>query len=126
VNIVLKILLGPELGAAGLALATSAGISLYALMLFRAARAKGYLAGPRPVPTMILVGAGAVSVLAILTGRDLLLAQTSALMPSAGLFLALLFLGLAVLAFHAAATVLALRLSRGAATGPGAGGAGGA
>ena len=112
VNIALKILLGPQMGAAGLALATSAGISLYALLLFRAGRAKGYLDGPRLMPSLILIGAGVLSALAILAGRDLLLAQMGALVPGAALLLALILLGLVVAAFHAGVTVLALRLQR--------------
>lgn len=119
VNIVLKMVLGPVMGAAGLALATSAGMSIYALLLFRAGRANGYLQGPRLLPTLILVAAGAISVLVIVMGRDLLLAQMMALVPGAGLLLALILLGIGVLALHAGATVLALRLGRPA------GGAGG-
>ncbi|TCO69446.1 murein biosynthesis integral membrane protein MurJ [Rhodovulum euryhalinum] len=65
VNIALKIALAPWLGAAGLALATSVGLALYAALLFRTGRACGFLRGPSVRSSTILIASGFVSALAI-------------------------------------------------------------
>ncbi len=112
VNIALKVALAPALGAVGLALATSAGITLYALLLYLTARSRGFLGGPGAVPSAILIGAGVLSAVAIMLWRDAVLSHIAALTPAGGLVLPLVAIVGAATAFHALATVIAMRFAR--------------
>jgi putative peptidoglycan lipid II flippase len=112
VNIALKIGLAPWLGAAGLALATSVGIALYAALLFQTGRARGFLEGPSARSSEILIASGVLSGLAIWQLRDVILDSLIAVVPSAGLLAALLVVVSIASAFHGMATVLALKAGR--------------
>ncbi len=112
VNIALKLALAPTLGAAGLAAGTSAGVALYAFLLFRAGLARGFLARPQAAPSALLIGTGLISGVTIWLAKEVFLEQMSGLAPGGGLllsFLAILSVGAAL---HAAATLIALRLAR--------------
>ena len=114
VNLALKVLLaGPlGMGAAGLALATSAGVWIYAGLLYRAALQAGHIAPPElrllsGMMVAMLVSAGLVFGL-----RAPLLTLTTQLFPAAAQLAAgLILTGLVGLVF--AATVFGLRLNRG-------------
>ncbi|WP_023849203.1 murein biosynthesis integral membrane protein MurJ [Ponticoccus alexandrii] len=97
VNIALKIVLAPMFGAVGLALATSAGITLYATLLFRANRSRGFLAGPASIPAGVLVGTGIGLGLLVLSSRDAVLRTIENLAPGLALPVALLTLVIAIL-----------------------------
>lgn len=112
VNIALKIALAPWLGAAGLALATSVGLALYAALLFRTGRVRGFLRGPSVGSSTILIASGVVSALAIWWTRDLILEVLATFAPSGALLAAFLVVVLTATAFHAVATFLALRVGR--------------
>jgi putative peptidoglycan lipid II flippase len=79
VNIALKILLAPALGAVGLALATSAGLTLYAALLFRAGRAREFLKGPPPKAVLVVLGTGVALGLVVLWSRDAVLGSIETL-----------------------------------------------
>jgi putative peptidoglycan lipid II flippase len=112
VNIALKIALAPWLGAAGLALATSVGIALYAALLFQTGRTRGFLEGPSARSSAILIASGAVSGLAIWQLRDVILDRLIVVVPSASLLAALLVVVSGASAYHGMATVLALKVGR--------------
>ncbi|GAA0285291.1 murein biosynthesis integral membrane protein MurJ [Rhodovulum strictum] len=112
-NIALKIALAPSLGAVGLALATSAGITLYAALLFVTGRRRGHLTGPPPAQGAILLATAAFAALGVVGFRDAIHQPLSAAWPVAGPILALCAVAGAVLALHALATLAALRLARG-------------
>jgi putative peptidoglycan lipid II flippase len=73
VNIALKIVFTPMLGAVGLALATSVGITVYATLLYRENRVRGFLTGPAPIPAGALVATGVGLGLFVLWSRDAVL-----------------------------------------------------
>jgi putative peptidoglycan lipid II flippase len=102
----------PWLGAAGLALATSVGLTLYAALLFRTGRVRGFMRGPSVGSSTILIASGVVSALAIWWSRDLVLDLLATFVPSGALLAAFLFVVLTATAFHAVATILALRVGR--------------
>lgn len=106
VNISLKIVLAPLLGAVGLALATSAGLTLYATLLFRAGRARGFLAGPAPFATGALVGTGVALGLLVAWSRDAVLGYTESVTASLALPTTLLAFLLGILAVQGIATCL--------------------
>ncbi|MBC7139472.1 MAG: murein biosynthesis integral membrane protein MurJ [Defluviimonas sp.] len=110
VNIALKIALAPWLGAAGLALATSVGLTLYAALLFRTGRLRGFLRGPSVGSSTVLVASGVVSALAIWWSRHLILDLVATFAPSGALLAAFLVVVLTATVFHAVATILALRV----------------
>lgn len=112
VNIALKIALTPWLGAAGLAVATSAGIALYAALLFQTGRARGFLRGPSAGSSAILIASGAVSALAIWWWRDAILDALVAVGPAGGLLTAFLVVVSLSGAFHGVATFVALKVGR--------------
>ncbi|SON58416.1 putative peptidoglycan biosynthesis protein MurJ (plasmid) [Hartmannibacter diazotrophicus] len=112
VNVVLKIVLSPSLGPVGLAVATSAGISLYALLLFRTGRTRGYLDRPPVTPSVILVGAGLISGIAIVLLKEDLLNYALTVTPEWGLLLAFGAVAGTVALFHGVFTLLALRFVR--------------
>lgn len=112
VNIALKIALAPWLGAAGLALATSVGLALYAALLFRTGRVRGFMRGPSVGSSTILIASGVVSALAIWWSRDLILDLMATFAPSGALLAAFLVVVLTATGFHAVATILALRAGR--------------
>jgi putative peptidoglycan lipid II flippase len=109
VNLVLKaVLAGPVgMGAAGLALATSAGVWIYAGLLYRAALKAGHILPPDPKNLMVLVGAAAVSGGLVWLAREATLALATQLVPAAPMLVAGLVLGLAVAAIFAVAAISA-------------------
>lgn len=111
-NIALKIALAPWLGAAGLALATWVGLVLYAALLFRTGRERGFLRGPSVGSSTILIATGFVYTLAIWWSRDIILGHVATFAPSGALLAAFLVVVLTATAFHAVATILALRVGR--------------
>lgn len=80
-NIILKIVLAPTFGAVGLALATSAGIWLYASLLFLRGRAREFVSGPGLTTATVVVGTGLAVGLATQWSRSAALAT---LEPAAG------------------------------------------
>lgn len=108
VNVALKLALAPALGAAGLALATSAGVGLYAALLIRTGRKRGYLQGPAAL-TVGLVSLTALTSAALLfLYRDAVLDAASGLLGPVALPVVFLGLAFAVLAAHG----LAARVSK--------------
>ena len=112
VNIALKIALAPWLGAAGLALATSVGLALYAALLFRTGRVRGFMRGPSVGSSTILIASGVVSLLAIWCSKDFILDLVATFAPSGALLAAFVVVVLTATVFHAVATILALRAGR--------------
>jgi putative peptidoglycan lipid II flippase len=94
------------LGAVGLALATSAGLTLYATLLFRAGRARGFLAGTAPFATGALVGTGVALGLLVMWSRDAVLRYIETVTASLALPTTLFAFVLGVLAVQAMATML--------------------
>jgi putative peptidoglycan lipid II flippase len=111
VNIGLKIALAPEFGAVGLALATSVGISLYALFLFLIGRRRLYMAGPGGRFAVLLVATTVVAVLAVVLLRAPVAGLSQSLVPAAPALATLVALTTAALAVQAAGTLLALRVA---------------
>jgi len=115
VNIALKIILAPMLGEVGLALATSAGLTLYATLLFGANRMRGFVTGPAPIPAGSLVAMGGALGLLVLWSRDAVLLSIENLTANLALPVALLFLVIIILAIQGLASVLVIwRRTRGA------------
>lgn len=112
VNIALKVALAPWLGAAGLALATSAGITLYAALLFRTGRTHGFLEGPSARASAILIASGAASGLTIWWSKATVLDYLASVVPSGGLLAAFLAVTVVAGAFHGISAVLALKARR--------------
>ena len=108
VNIALKIVLAPMLGAVGLALATSVGITVYATLLFRENRVRGFLTGPAPIPAGALVATGVGLGLFVLWSRDAVLGAIEYLTPGLGLPVALLMLVIAILAVQGLVSYLVI------------------
>ncbi len=106
VNIALKMLLAPMLGAVGLALATSVGITLYATLLHRAGRARGFLAGPGLITASTIVASGIALGAIILWSRDVVLDLIETSAASWALPLAFLALVIAILVVFGLATAL--------------------
>lgn len=98
VNIALKVVLAPMLGAVGLALATSAGMTVYATLLYRENRVRGFLTGPALIPAGALLATGVGLGLLVLWSRDAVLRAIENLTPGLGLPVALLMLVIAILA----------------------------
>ena len=116
VNIGLKIALAPQFGAVGLALATSAGIALYALFLFLIGRRRLYRAGPGGRFAVLLLATTVVAVLAVVLLRAPVAGLAQSLVPAAPALATLVALTAAALAVQTAGTVLALCVAgRGAA-----------
>jgi putative peptidoglycan lipid II flippase len=111
VNIALKIVLAPDLGAAGLALATSAGITIYALLLYLIGRGRGYMAGPGWAYAGVLVGAAVVAAAGVFFLRPAIEPAVAALSPQLAALAALVAVTLWVGAVLAAGTALAARLA---------------
>ena len=109
VNIAAKIVLAPWLGAPGLALATSLGIALYAALLFRTGRARGYFKGPPVRSSVILVAAAGLSALAIWGARDAIHRQLADVLPSGDLILAFLVIVSATAIFHGTVSRVAVK-----------------
>ncbi len=107
-NIALKIVLAPSLGAVGLALATSAGITLYAVLLFRAARMRGYIRGPRTVVLTVIFGTGIAVALIVLWSRQAIFGFIETVTEQWALPLALLLIVVGVVVTHWLATLLIL------------------
>jgi len=105
VNLVLKALLaGPMgMGVAGLALATSAGVWIYAGLLYRAALRAGHMAPVDLRLVGVLTAAAAVAAWLIRLLRDPVLALATSWWPAAAMMLA----GLALAAVPLALTALA-------------------
>ncbi|MBQ0749491.1 MAG: polysaccharide biosynthesis C-terminal domain-containing protein, partial [Roseovarius sp.] len=116
VNIGLKILLAPALGAVGLAFATSAGLTLYAALLFRAGRVRGFLKGPSPKAAMVVLGTGVALGLIILWSRDAALRAVETV-TGAGWALPIAFLVLVFAALIVQGLVTVRVLGRGAFAG---------
>ncbi|KMK64192.1 hypothetical protein [Puniceibacterium sp. IMCC21224] len=108
VNIALKIVFTPMLGAVGLALATSVGITVYATLLYRENRVRGFLTGPAPIPAGALVATGVGLGLFVLWSRDAVLRAIEYLTPGLGLPVALLMLVIAILAVHGSVSAMVI------------------
>ncbi len=114
VNIALKIALAPALGAVGLALATSAGITLYAAMLFAAGRTRGFLAGPGPIAVGGILGCGIVLGLIVPWVRPAVLATVEAVTGRWSMPIALLLLVIGVVAVQSLVARVVLGRGNGA------------
>lgn len=114
-NIAIKIVLAPTLGAVGLALATSAGITLYAMLLYRAGRARGFLSAPRPRAVGGIVATGLALGLMVIWSRAAALRSIESVAANWALPVAFLLFVLGTVAFQGLATVL--MLGRGALSG---------
>jgi putative peptidoglycan lipid II flippase len=110
VNIALKVVLAPQLGAVGLALATSAGISIYAFLLYRIGRRREYLAGPGRVYAGVLLAASAVAGAGAVLMRPALEAATEGFAPQLGTLAALAIVTVWVAAALGAGALVAARL----------------
>jgi putative peptidoglycan lipid II flippase len=106
VNIALKIVLAQLLGAVGLALATSVGITVYATLLYRENRVRGFLTGSAPIPAGALLATGIGLALLVLWSRDAVLRGIEDLTPDLGLPVALLMLMIAILAVQGSVSAL--------------------
>lgn len=110
VNLALKALLaGPlGLGAAGLALATSAGVWIYAGVLYRTALRAGHISTPQRRPVVALLLAAGLSGALVWPLRSPVLALTTGWLPGGGAeFAAGMAVVVLVAAVFATATVLA-------------------
>ncbi|PTW46170.1 murein biosynthesis integral membrane protein MurJ [Rhodovulum kholense] len=108
-NLGLKLALAPVLGAAGLALATSAGMAVYAGLLWVLSRRRGH-AGALPRGRVTgLLGTTAMMAAAVLALKAPLRAAAEAALPGGALAAALIALGLLGLALQAAGSALCLR-----------------
>ncbi len=108
VNIALKIVLAPMLGAVGLALATSVGITVYATLLYRENRVRGFLTGPAPIPAGALLATGIGLGLLVLWSRDAVLRAIEYLTPNLALPVALLMLVIAILMVQGSVSALVI------------------
>lgn len=118
VNLALKVALaGPMgMGAAGLALATSVGVWIYAGLLYRAALRAGHISAPDLRQVWALGGAAVASGAMVWVMRDPALALAQAWVPSAPMLVAGLLLALligAIFGIIVAATGLLARRDRG-------------
>lgn len=111
VNIALKFYLTADFGAAGLALATSAGLWIYVGILFVLARKRGFVT-LRPVEVLISAGPSVFAGAGLYALRDPLLNWSTALAGNWGMALALFVAGLGTMV-----TLLAVRLALGKAFG---------
>ena len=100
VNIAVKLTLAPAWGAVGLALGTSVGIALYAGLLWRAARGRGFASGPRLAEAGVMAGIGLAAGLLVLWARPSLLAALETLMGAWALPIASLLLATVIVAIH--------------------------
>ncbi|ETX26908.1 murein biosynthesis integral membrane protein MurJ, partial [Roseivivax isoporae] len=100
VNVALKLVLAPVLGAAGLALATSAGVGLYAALLIRTGRQRGYLQGPKVSMVVVVPLTALSSAVALLRYRVAILDAALNLFGPVALPLAFLGTALAIAAVH--------------------------
>ena len=109
VNIALKIVLAPMLGSVGLALATSAGITLYAMLLFRENRSRGFLTGPASILAGGLVATGIVTGVLVSWWREAILHAIEPVMDGYALPTALLILITGVIAAQSIFALLVIR-----------------
>ncbi len=109
VNIALKIVLAPMLGAAGLALATSVGITVYATLLFQTGRARGFLRGSAPIPAGAIVATGVALGQIILWSRGAVLRFFETMTHSWALPLAFLALVIVLSVVLGVATFLLMK-----------------
>ncbi|MGX1500787.1 putative peptidoglycan lipid II flippase [Labrenzia sp. MBR-25] len=111
-NIGLKVALSPTLGAVGLALATSAGIALYTLLLFCTGLARGFLDRPPVMATAILVATGLISATVIVLTKDGILHYLLIVTPEWGLLFAFATISGAAVILHGVFALFALRFAR--------------
>ncbi len=111
-NIGLKVALSPTLGAAVLALATSAGIVLYTLLLFWTGLARGYLDRPPVMASIILVATGLISAMLIVLSKNGILNYSLIVTPEWGLLVAFVTIAGAAVLFHGVLSLVALRFAR--------------
>jgi putative peptidoglycan lipid II flippase len=100
VNIAVKLTLAPAWGAVGLALGTSVGIALYAGLLWRAARGRGFVSGRRLAEVGVMAGIGLAAGLLVLWARPSLLAALESVMGAWALPIASLLLATVIVAIH--------------------------
>ncbi|WP_316015106.1 murein biosynthesis integral membrane protein MurJ [Roseobacter sp. HKCCA0434] len=114
VNLALKLVLAPVLGAEGLALATSAGVGLYAALLIRTGRRRGYIRGPRALAVVVVALTALTSAVWLFRYRAAILDAAGSLFAPVALPLAFLGISLAIIAVHglAAWTVWIWQLRR--------------
>jgi len=109
VNIAVKIGLAPSVGAVGLALGTTTGITVYTFLLWRTARVRGLVTGPRLSDVGLVVVSGIASGLVVKWWRSPLLDSFAPILGQWSLPIALIALSMAVVAVQAAATVFVHR-----------------
>lgn len=109
VNIAVKIGLAPSVGAVGLALGTTTGITVYAFLLWRTARNRGFVTGHRFSDVGLIGASGIASGVVVLWWRSPLLDSLAPILGQWSLPIALIALSMAVVAVQAAATVFVHR-----------------
>lgn len=109
VNIAVKIALAPVIGAAGLAIGTSVGITVYAVLLWRAARRCSFVHGPGGADIGGIVATGMATAALVLWSREALVAGIEGLTGPWALPLAFVLLVIGVVAIHGAGAALLLR-----------------
>lgn len=100
VNVALKLVLAPALGATGLALATSAGVALYAALLIRTGRKRDYLQGPKTLTGAVVTLTALISAVALFRYRAEILDAASSVFGPLAMPLAFLGTALAIAAVH--------------------------
>jgi hypothetical protein len=82
------------------------GITVYATLLYRENRVRGFLTGSAPIPAGALLATGIGLALLVLWSRDAVLRGIEDLTPDLGLPVALLMLMIAILAVQGSVSAL--------------------
>lgn len=110
INVILKMILSPALGVVGLALATSAGMTIYSALLFFTGQSRGFLKGPSLLMCCAILFNGIIAALLVLWVREISKRLIEYMMPSFALHIALMLHIVAIFVFQAGVIFLAMRL----------------
>ncbi|WFE77288.1 murein biosynthesis integral membrane protein MurJ [Roseinatronobacter sp. S2] len=109
VNIAVKISLAPSVGAVGLALGTTVGITVYAFLLWRTARVRGVFKGPRLSDVGLFVASGVATGLLVLWSRGALMVALGPVLGQWSMPIAFIVLTFAVVAVQVAVILFCRR-----------------